>query len=106
MNVLTDRIGRRIDLKIIHIEIAGNQVRCVKDHALPRLRPEEEWLGGTIPVQCLFDILLQDRETSLRVMPARFIDRHIHLDIDGTIFTRLYIMNMTLFVNELLGARV
>ena len=82
MDVLTDRIGRRIDLKIIQVEIARNQVGRVKDHALPDCAQEQRLRGASPKSSVSFYVLFQDGEAGLRIMPARFVDRHIHLDIE------------------------
>ena len=106
VDVLTDRIGRRIHLEIVQIEIARNQIRGMKYNALARLRAKEKRLGRAIAVQRIPNILLQHRKTALRVMPAGLVHRHIHLHVHRAVFTRLHIMDTSFFVDELLGAGI
>ena len=90
MDVLADCVGRRIDLEIVEVEYAGHQVGALEHDALARIGAEEEGFGGAIErvadrTQRVLDILVEDDDPRLRVMPARAVHRHVELDITGAI---------------------
>ena len=86
--MLTQDVGRRRDLEVIDIQGARDQVRRFVYDAFVRLRPEKQRFGRLVAGKCVLDVLLQNHNARLRIVPARLVDRHIKLDIGGAIGPR------------------
>ncbi len=79
--MLADGVGRCKDLKVVQIEISGNQVGGGKPHTLTGVSPEEyrlriRWV--LVRIKC---VLFKHSDSRLPVVPLEIVYNHVELDV-------------------------
>src|SRR5581483_12138241 len=89
MYVLSEDIGRRAHLVIVHLVVTGHQVRVPEFDVFSAVGAEEERLRRAAAVEGRRYVVPQAQPSLLRVMPALFVQYDITLEDGGFITARI-----------------
>ena len=107
VDVLADRVGGRVDLEVVAVERAGQEVGRFEVDAIARVGAEEQrlgHLGAPVRVDHVLDVLLQDHDAALRVEPAVLVDGDLGLDERALVVSRRRVLRARVGVGRTGGA--
>src|ERR1700737_3565272 len=88
MNMLAKHVGRRKSPKIINVQCARDEVCRRVDDAFAGSGTEKQRLRGTFAGEGVLNILLEDSDTSLGIVPTCLVDRQVQLYVSGSVGAR------------------